>query len=83
MSDYENRPTKPEDEWPHCKICGEKCFSNPGAECSECNMYPLCNWCVIKKNCCREKILLNPKWGDDKEFSKPAITITESLKKVE
>jgi len=71
MSGFVNKPSEPEDDWPNCKVCGEKCFTNPGSECLDCNSYPLCNWCSVKKNCCKDVIARDPKWSEDKQFSKP------------
>jgi len=73
------KPDTPEDEWPHCKICGEKCFSNPGSECQECNEYPLCTWCYFKKNCCRDKIIAKREWSEDKQLPKPVMNLKERL----
>lgn len=72
-----SKPSEPEDEWPHCSVCGEKCFTNPGNECSDCGEYPLCNWCDVKGNCHSEKINPDIRWGGDKEFSKPVMTLEE------
>ena len=74
-----SKPSEPEDEWPHCKICGEKCFTNPGNECSDCGEYPLCNWCAVKGNCHNEKINPDARWSGDKEFLKPVMTLEEIL----
>ena len=76
---YKNKPKQPEEEWPHCKVCGEKCFTNPGDECSDCGEYPLCNWCDVKGNCHNEKINPDSEWDDDKELSKPVMSLEELL----
>ena len=39
----------------------------------------MCNWCDVKNNCCRDKIIANSEWSDDKDLPKPVMPAKEWL----